>query len=257
MSEKIKSTNIDEITFEKRNKEYGAYYIRKRYNSYLSRAIFIGIIAVAGATIIPFLIFKEAGSVNIEKEVGVEFANLDAPKTEEAPPPPPPPPPEAVEKKVKFTAPVVTTDTVEETGMLIQDDLNQQSTNTAPVEVDDFVVEEEVVQVIEQVAPPLTFVELMPSYAGGEEALYGFLNANIKYPTIARENNISGTVVVNFVVEKDGSITNVKVLKDIGGGCGEEAVRVVKSMPKWNVGKQNGEPVRVAFNLPIKFTLSN
>ena len=137
MSEKIKTTNIDEITFEKRNKEYGAYYIRKRYNRYLSRAIFIGIFAVAGATIIPFLIFKEASSVNIEKEVGVEFANLEAPKTEEAPPPPPPPPPEAVEQKVKFTAPVVTTDTVEETGMLNQDDLNQQSTNTAPVEVED------------------------------------------------------------------------------------------------------------------------
>ncbi|HQI45675.1 MAG TPA: energy transducer TonB [Bacteroidales bacterium] len=258
MSEKIKTTNIDEITFEKRNKEYGAYYIRKRYNRYLSRAIFIGIFAVAGATIIPFLIFKEASSVNIEKEVGAEFANLEAPKTEEAPPPPPPPPPEAVEQKVKFTAPVVTTDTVEETGMLNQDDLNQQSTNTAPVEVEDFVVvEEEVVQVIEQEAPPLTFVELMPTYVGGEEALYAFLGANIKYPTIARENNISGTVIVNFVVERDGSISNVKVIKDIGGGCGEEALRVVKTMPKWNVGKQNGSPVRVFFNLPVKFTLSN
>lgn len=104
--------------------------------------------------------------------------------------------------------------------------------------------------------PVLTFVELMPTYRGGEENLYFFLNSNINYPVFARENNISGTVVVNFIIEKDGSITNVSVLKDIGGGCGEEAMRVVKAMPKWNPGKENGVTVRTSFNLPIKFVLN-
>jgi len=255
MAEKIK-TNIDEITFEKRNKEYGAYYLRKGYNRYVSRALTIAIVSILLATIIPFLIFKEARSVNIEKNVGAEFSNLAAPKQEDAPPPPPPPPPEAIEQKAKFTAPVVTTDEVEDTKMLNQDDLNQQSTNTAPVEAtEEIVVDDSKNQVIEQAAPILTIVELMPSFDGGEEALYKWLGENIKYPQVAKETGISGTVIVTFVVERDGSITGAQVLKDIGGGCGEEAIRVVKAMPKWKVGKQNGVPVRVQFNLPIRFTL--
>ncbi len=255
MAEKIKTT-IDEIVFEKRNKEYGAFFLRKTYNKYVTRALIISVVTILLATIIPFIIFKEARSINVDKNVGAEFANMDAPKTDEAPPPPPPPPPEALEQKVKFTAPVVTTDSVEETGMLNQDDLNQQSTNTAVNETtEEIVVDDSQNQVIEQQAPILTIVELMPSFDGGEEALYNWLSANIKYPQLAKETNISGNVIVTFVVEKDGSITGVQLLKDIGGGCGDEAIRVVKVMPKWKPGKQNGIPVRVQFNLPIKFTL--
>lgn len=255
MAEEIKTT-IDEIVFEKRNKEYGAYYLRTKYNRYVSRALLISVVTLLLATIIPFLIFKEARSINVDKNVGAEFANLDAPKTDDAPPPPPPPPPEALEQKVKFTAPVVTTDSIEDTGMLNQDDLNQQSTNTAPIETDDeIVVDDSQNQVIEQQAPVLTIVELMPAFNGGEEAMYQFLSENIKYPQVAKETGIQGTVIVKFVVEKDGSISDVQLLKTIGGGCDEEALRVVKAMPKWKVGKQNGEPVRVYFTLPIRFTL--
>ncbi len=259
MKTKMKTTNIDEVTFEKRNKEYGAYYIRKSYNRYLSRAIVIGIIAVVSATIIPFLIFKEARSVNIDGINGVVFVDLTDPNQDitPPPPPPPPPPPDFVEKQAKFTTIVLTTDSVEDTGILNQDILNQQSTISAPIEINEIKVEKEVVKVIEQVAPPPTYVSLMPTYVGGEAALYVFLAENIKYPTIARENNITGTVFITFVVEIDGSITNAQILKDIGGSCGDEAMRVVKAMPKWNVGKQNGIPTRVAFTLPIKFTLSN
>lgn len=254
--EENKKTDIDEIVFEKRNKDYGAYFLRKAYNRFLSRALTVSVVAILLATIIPFIIFKQARSVNVDKNVGAEFANLEAPKTDDAPPPPPPPPPEALEQKVKFTAPVVTTDTVEDTGMLNQDDLNQQSTNTTPIETEEaIVVDETQNQVIEQQAPVLTIVELMPAYSGGEEAMYKFLSENIKYPQVAKETGIQGTVIVKFVVEKDGSISDVQLLKTIGGGCDEEAVRVVKAMPKWKVGKQNGEPVRVYFTLPIKFTL--
>lgn len=98
-------------------------------------------------------------------------------------------------------------------------------------------------------------VESQPSFPGGDDALYKYLADNLRYPREAREAGIQGRVFVSFVVEKDGSISNVKVLRGIGGGCDEEAVRVVLGMPKWIPGKQRGIPVRVQFNLPIKFTL--
>ncbi len=251
-----RKADIDEIVFENRNKSYGAYFLRRAYNKYVTRALLISAAAIFLAAIIPFIVFKEARSVNVEKNVGAEFANLNAPKNEDAPPPPPPPPPEAMEQKIKFTAPVVTTDTVEDKGMLNQDDLNQKSTTTAPItEETDIVVEDKKTQVIEQAAPILLIVEVMPSFVGGEDALYKYLADNIKYPQVARETNISGTVVVQFVVETDGRISAVSLLKDIGGGCGEEALRVVKAMPKWNPGKQNGTAARVQYQLPVKFSL--
>ena len=95
------------------------------------------------------------------------------------------------------------------------------------------------------------FVEEYPEFPNGEENLYKYLGSNIK----ALENGIQGTVVVKFVVEKDGSISNVKAVRKIGGGCDEEAVRVVKRMPRWKPGKQSGKPVRTEFTLPIQFKL--
>ena len=252
-----RKADIDEIVFENRNKNYGAYFLRKAYNKYVTRALLISAAAIFLAAIIPFIVFKQARSVNVDKNVGAEFANLNQPKNEDAPPPPPPPPPEAMEQKIKFTAPVVTADTTEDKGMLNQDDLNQKSATTAPIsEESDIVVEDtKKTQVIEQAAPILLIVEVMPSFIGGEEALYKYLGENIKYPQVARETNISGIVTVQFVVETDGSITQVKLLKDIGGGCGEEAMRVVTTMPKWNPGKQNGTAARVQYVLPVKFSL--
>lgn len=100
-------------------------------------------------------------------------------------------------------------------------------------------------------------VENDPSFPGGMEAMYKFLAENIKYPQEARDNNISGKVYVTFIVETDGRITNPRLLRDIGGGCGQEAIRVVKSMPRWNPGKNNGQPARVQFNLPVNFTLTD
>jgi protein TonB len=112
------------------------------------------------------------------------------------------------------------------------------------------VEEEEVVE-----AEVFTIVEEMPSYPGGDAKMYEYLGKNIKYPQIARESSIQGRVFVNFVVEPDGSVTNVKVLRGIGGGCDEEAMRVVKSMPKWKPGKQRGKAVRVSYTLPVVFKL--
>jgi periplasmic protein TonB len=98
-------------------------------------------------------------------------------------------------------------------------------------------------------------VESMPEFPGGEAALHQYLAENIKYPQMAKESGIQGRVFVTFVVERDGKVTDVKVLRGIGGGCDEEAIRVVQNMPKWAPGKQRGKPVRVQFNLPVKFTL--
>ena len=103
--------------------------------------------------------------------------------------------------------------------------------------------------------PPFIIVEQYPEYTGGDEARLTFLRNNIKYPQAAREIGIQGTVYVNFVVEKDGSITQIKIIRGIGGGCDEEAMRVVQMMPKWKPGKQRGKEVRVAYDMPIKFTL--
>ncbi len=102
---------------------------------------------------------------------------------------------------------------------------------------------------------PFIVVEDMPEYPGGIDAMHEYLAKNMKYPKLAVETGIQGTVFITFVVEKDGSITGVRVLKGIGGGCDEEAIRVVNQMPKWVPGKQRGIPVRVQFNLPVKFIL--
>ena len=128
------------------------------------------------------------------------------------------------------------------------DDANKAQEEFVPVEIEEEVVveEEEIFQVVEE----------EPEFPGGMEALYKYLGESIKYPQLAKENNIEGKVYVTFVVEKDGSIANPRILRDIGGGCGNEAVRVVKAMPKWKAGKQRGKNVRVQFNLPVSFKLN-
>ena len=98
-------------------------------------------------------------------------------------------------------------------------------------------------------------VENEPEFPGGEDSLYAYIARNIKYPEAAKKEKIEGRVFVTFVIEKDGQVSSAKILRDIGGGCGEEAIRVVKNMPKWKPGTQRGNPVRFQFNLPVSFML--
>ena len=100
-----------------------------------------------------------------------------------------------------------------------------------------------------------SIVETMPSFPGGQTALNAYIQENLKYPQSALEDGIQGRVYVNFVVEKDGLISNVKVNRGIGGGCDEEAVRVVKAMPRWVPGVQRDQTVRVSYMMPIVFKL--
>jgi len=163
------------------------------------------------------------------------------PITQQEIPPPPPPPPQ--------------TQVIE----IVEDDEEIEE----ELEIEDTEVDEEtVVEIVEfeeeeEVAEPEIFsiVEDMPSFPGGEEKLFKYLSEETKYPQMAKDAGIQGVVFVTFVVMENGSIQNVKVVRGIGGGCDEEAVRVVKKMPKWKPGKQRGKPVRVQYNLPIRFIL--
>ena len=97
--------------------------------------------------------------------------------------------------------------------------------------------------------------EVMPEFPGGEQAMMKFVSENVQYPEEAKEKEISGHVLVGFIVEKDGSVNEVKIVRGIGGGCDEEAVRVVKAMPKWKPGKQDGKTVRVSYTMPFFFKM--
>lgn len=131
-----------------------------------------------------------------------------------------------------------------------------QKNEVEPVEDEIDPMEDEVEVEEKEEEKVFMVVEKQPSFPGGEQARMEYLSENIEYPQLARESGIQGTVYVTFVVEKDGSITDVRVLRGIGGGCDEETIRVVKNMPKWEPGEHRGKPVRVQFNMPMRFTLS-
>ena len=255
--EKVIAPPMDEIVFERRNKLYGAYDLRRMYNKHVTRSLLISVAILIAGVAYPLIssYYAESRAKYIEKTASAEFINMEKPK-EEAPPPPPPPPPAALEQKVKFVAPIVTTEEVEETQDLFnQDDLSQKPIEAVAIEEAVAEVKEEVIEV-EEKKQIFTIVEEMPSFLGGDEPRVKFLRDNIVYPQMAKENNIQGTVYVSFVVDSKGKVTDVRLLRGIGGGCDEEAIRVVKLMPPWNPGKQNGKSVRVQFNMPIRFTLN-
>lgn len=258
--QKVYMAPMDEIVFEHRNKAYGAYVLRKLYKKHLTRALLLATAVLLAALTYPLVssYYTQKRAKYIEKSASAEFIEMDKPKEEAPPPPPPPPPPAALEQKVKFVAPVVTIEeVVEDIDIFNQDELNQNTVNEPVAIAEEFVAApvEEVIEV-EESKPVLMIVEEMPSFVGGDEARNKFLNDNIKYPQQASENGIQGTVYVSFVVDSKGNVTDVKVVRGIGGGCDEEAIRVVRMMPPWHPGKQNGKQVRVLFNMPIYFKLA-
>ncbi len=159
---------------------------------------------------------------------------------------PPPPPPAAQEVEVLN----VVEDDVETEAIEIntEDDKNTEVVIAAPVEAP---VEEE-----EEESVVFVVVETMPEFPGGQQALFKYLSENVKYPVIAQENGIQGRVICQFVVNKDGAIVDVEVVRSGGDpSLDKEAVRVIKSMPKWNPGKQRGKAVRVKYTVPVNFRL--
>jgi len=167
----------------------------------------------------------------------------DIPITRQETPPPPPPP--------MSTELVIVEDDVE-----IDEEFIVDVEATITTEVREF-TQVRIAQE-EEISEEIIFivVEEWPSFPGGEEARLRFLSENIRYPQMAREAGIQGTVFLTFVVERDGSVTDVRVVRGIGGGADEEAIRVVRNMPRWTPGRQRGQPVRVQFNMPIRFVLN-
>lgn len=253
-----KVEEFDEIVFKDRNKEYGAYYLRKVDKKYTTRSLLISMGILLLGVLIPFFIYQQTRVVNVDKSISTEFTNLQKPPEEAAPPPPPPPEEQQVEQKAKFTAPIVTTDSVDPGQTFNQDELNITSTKVVLDTNTTIVVEEKKEEVIEVEAQVFTIVEEQPKFPGGEEEWYKFLKENIKYPSVAKENGIQGTVYVEFTVNSDGSIVDVtrkSGTKEVGAGCDDEAIRVMRMMPKWTPGKQSGKNVRVRQVLPVKFKL--
>ena len=163
--------------------------------------------------------------------------------TQETPPPPPPPAPVEVE-----VLNVVEDDVeVEEIQINTEDDKDVEVVIVPPVEAPVEEEEEEVIFVV---------VESMPEFPGGPQAMMKYIAENIKYPVIAQENGIQGRVICQFVVEKDGKVSDIQVVRSSGeASLDKEAVRVINSMPKWKPGKQRGKPVRVKYTLPVNFRL--
>ena len=248
---------FDDIVFENRNKEYGAYDIRKKYNRVVLFAVLIGIVVISTLIIIPYIRASRDASHKMRdaNEVIAEMAN-DLQKEEAPPPPPPPPPPPAEQQTViKYVAPVVV-DSVkveDQSKLLISDEQVATTVNKEVVEV----VEQKQEEVQQETKEEQVFVvvEEMPEFPGGELALRKYIAKAIIYPTIAQENGIQGKVFVNFVVNKDGSVSNAKIARGVDPSIDQEALRVVSTLPKWKPGKQRGVPVRVSYTVPISFKL--
>lgn len=268
-----------DLIFEGRNKEYGAYKLRTQTGKRNVKAI-ITIAILAALCIVLFYIkagYDAYQAAHAKNENVTEISALNQPKKKEA----------KVERKVqveekkevvkevkssiKFTAPVIKkdADVKPEEEMKTQDQLMQTNTAIGALDVKGNSDQGEILKVTQRVetepvkAEPkpevenkvFDVVEQMPSFPGGPSALMQYLSSNIKYPVVAQENGVQGRVVVSFVVERDGSITDVQVARSVDPSLDREAQRVVRSMPKWIPGKQNGQAVRVKYNVPVAFRL--
>lgn len=267
-------TGLDEILFEHRNKEYGAYHLRKNFGKNLSKATIIGSLLFSGVLGGAFAFNKFGGGLN-EREVIVDLSalvldqdepedNIIIPEEEIKPlveeqveefaqekflPPEP-----MKDELVKFEEPPPNTDKLEVA-------IISSKTVAGAIPTSSFTPppQPEVAKVVKIEKPAeeevYMSVEQQPQYPGGDKERKKFLERNLRFPTAAQSANISGIVQIQFVVERDGSISGVKVLKSLGFGCDEAAMEVVKKMPRWTPGMQNGKPVRVYFQMPFVFRL--
>jgi protein TonB len=255
--EKNNSPAFDDIVFEDRNKEYGAYRLRKRYNRNVTIALLIGILILATAVITPYLNAKasENKSKRAERQVQIKMEKLDQPNEQAPPPPPPPPPPTDVVQQQKYVPPVVVDSIRPEDvkQLMTADQAQTEVKNTEVVEAVQTVKEE--VQEAEAEPEPFVVVEEMPMFPGGDKALLDYIGEHTQYPEIAKENNIQGKVIVRFCVTPKGGVSQVSVLKGVDPELDKEAIRVVNTLPTFKPGKQGGKPVPVWYMVPISFTL--
>jgi periplasmic protein TonB len=248
-----KVPEFDEIIFENRNKSYGAYNLRKNAKSVTSLSI-LGGIGISAILITALSFTPKDGPVIIEQgDLSVHFTKSADPVVT---PPPVVKPPEAMVRSIANLQPKVVTDSNEViTDIPITDVLIATTTNG---DVNDSVKYSDPVTVeIPAETKPFVRVEEMPEYPGGLPALMKFIGDNLIYPPEAQANNIQGRVFLQFVVNADGSTDRIEVTKGVDPLLDNEAIRVLKILPKFRPGKQGGVPVPVWFALPVTFKITN
>lgn len=269
-----------EMVFAGKNKEYGAYQLRKGTSGRNIKALLI--LVIAAALVGGFLAWKVIEQKQAEEQQAymeaMQLAELQKQAKKEEKKKEPVKPKIEPKKEIpvaretqKFTAPVIKKDELvkEENQVKQMDKLDEKvAVGTENKEGTKDRLAEAVRSDIAEAAPPpppapkpevsnkvFDVVEEMPHFPGGPAALQAFLSSNTKYPVVAQENGVQGRVIVSFVVERDGSITDVKVVRSVDPSLDREATRVVKSMPRWSPGKQNGSAVRVKYTVPVVFRL--
>jgi protein TonB len=256
-----------DVVFKGRNKEYGAYELRNGNAGTTNRALLIGVIVFVFVISLNTIINMLSGFIpKADQKVKITDVVLKPPPPPDnikKPPPPPPEPPKPKVDQVKFPPPVVKPDnevkeqppTVKQLEVADPGQNNQKGDPNAEINIDapvgnaDKVTEADPNQIF-------TSVEQSPDYPGGIEKFYAYLGKAIHYPAVDKENNVQGRVIVTFVVERDGSLTDVKALRGPDQSLQDEAVRAVKSSPHWKPGIQNGRPVRVQYTVPVMFSLA-
>ena len=253
----------EDIVFENRNKEYGAYFLRRIYSRNVIVAS-IGMLAILG------LVFAYPAVADFFRSHTAHEAktkDLNRIVTLDQPPPimPNTPPPPRVEvpppvKTLKYVAPKVTKEEVVEEEIPTIEEIKKTEISTETNEGPETVVFDEPVKAVVDNGEDnqiYTVVEQQPEFPGGYEAMMKYLQKNIRYPAQARRMGTEGRVFIGFVVNLDGKITDVTTVKGISMDCDKEASRVIQLMPPWKAGKQNGRAVRVRFVLPVNFKLAD
>ncbi|MBP8823264.1 MAG: energy transducer TonB [Flavobacteriales bacterium] len=249
----------NELIFANRNKAYGAYELRTDYTRRLGLAMVGALVLFAVVVGTPYALSKLGPEEEAAEKVQIVDVNLDNFIEENKPeePPPPPeviPPPQPQIETVQFVAVEASDDPVEEPPPT-QEDLSETTASTTTQEGEKLDAPPPPPPPVEEEAFDLAAVQEQPEFPGGMAKMYQYLQNNTKYPDMEFDAGIQGKVFVEFVVEKDGDISDVKVRRGISPGLDKEAVRAVKSMPKWSPGKMNGKPVKVRFTIPVDFKL--
>jgi periplasmic protein TonB len=259
-NESFKILNFDDLVFENRNREYGAYQLRKRYNNTLITGTIIASLIVCAIVIIPFLSVRKSEHVIYGGNgyVQVKMENLQQPEEKVyVPPAPPAPPTTKIPETVKYVPPVVVDSVNPMDQSPITNDMALASKDRELIDTtgtggfgDDLLSGGEGTVGEE----PLFIVEVMPTFKGGDlNKFRDWVGKRTNYPQTAIDNNIKGTVILTFIVEKDGSVSNVKVTKGVDPLLDNEAVKAISESPKWTPGLQRGQPVRVRFIIPLTF----
>lgn len=256
-----KVPDFDDLLFEKRNKDYGAYLLRKKYNSVVIAGTVIGSVIFALAVIIPFLLTPQNDHVIAggARYVQVHMDNLEIPKEEFFIPASPPPPEEKrMQEIVKYVPPVVvdSISTIEKPMATADEALAQQSDRE--LEVTGNGNGDDILSSIDgtETDEPFVMVEIMPSFKGGNiDKFRDWVQKRTNYPQVAIDNKIQGRVMLTFIIESDGTVSNVTVLKGVDPLIDSEAVKAIAASPKWSPGLQRGKPVRVRYSMWLIFKI--